>query len=166
MVRNPNKDRGREKQEQIKQFNDSIVYNIGRLYVLLDSYFSQNFQEFGLNPVKFNLLMLIKHMGKDKGIPQNQLGSKLFVSAANITKLIDGLERKGLVLRIPSKNDRRVNLVKITKEGSTLLDKVWVKYVEALNSILVGFSPEAKEKFSGYLERFKKEIEDKVSPDA
>lgn len=163
MVKNIRMNKDKEKQNRVKAFNDSIVYGIGRLYVLLDYYFSKNLKKFGLNPPKFNLLMLIKHIGKERGISQTQLGNNLFVSAANITKLIDGLERKGLVRRIPSPKDRRVNLIKITREGSTLLDEVWPGYVTALNSILEGFSLKDKEKFNRYLEYFKKEIEKKVA---
>ena len=147
---------------QIKLHNDSIVYNIGRLYVLLSNYLSETYQEFGLNPAKFNLLMVVKHMGKAKGIAQIKLGDRLFVTASNITKLIDGLEKKGLVQRLPSINDRRVNLVKITQGGSQLLDKVWIRHAQALNAILGDLGLKDKETFNAFLQEFKKEMEKKV----
>ncbi len=139
---------------EIKGHNDSIVYSIGKLYVLLNQYFSGVYGPFGLNPAKFNLLMFIKHIGKEKGISQNQLKNMLYVSAANITKLIDGLERQGLTRRVPSPQDRRVNLITITPEGSRLLDRVWPEHVKALNSLLEPCDTEAKKSFSEYLERF------------
>ena len=152
----------REKTGHIDKFNDFIVYNIGRLYVLLNQYLGKMYKELGLNPAKFNLLMLIKHMGKDEGISQIELGDKLFVSASNITKLIDGLEKKGLVQRFPSKDDRRINLVKVTDNGSELLNRVWVKHVEALNNILQSLSGNDKEQFHLFLDRFRKEMERKI----
>ncbi|MDD4183506.1 MAG: hypothetical protein PHT53_06785, partial [Candidatus Omnitrophica bacterium] len=75
--------------------NDLIVYAVGRLYVLLDSYlYNTAYKEYSLNPAKFNLLMVIKHVGKDKGLSQMELGNNLYVTAANITKLIDALEKE------------------------------------------------------------------------
>lgn len=144
------------------KYNDEIVYKVGRLYVVLNQYFSQAYAGYSLNPAKFNLLMIIKHIGKERGISQIELGSHLFVSAANITKLIDSLEKKELVKRLPSKNDRRVNLVKITEKGCKLVEKVWVNHVEAINNLLQGFSDTDKNKFHGFLEKFLQECEQKA----
>jgi len=152
----------KEKTPHIERFNDFIVYNIGRLYILLNQYLGKIYRELGLNPAKFNLLMLIKHMGKGEGISQIELGDKLFVSASNITKLIDGLEAKNLVERLPAVNDRRIKLAKITGNGLKLLDEVWVKHVEALNNILQSLSGPDKEQFHLFLDKFRKEMEKKV----
>ena len=154
-----------KKDYQIKRYNDSIVYSIGRLYIFLNQYFTEIYKEFGLNPAQFNLLMLIKHFGGEKGVSQIELGDKLFVSAANITKLIDRLEKKGIARRFSSKKDRRVNLIKITEKGSKLLDKVWKKHVQALNNILEGFSEVEKKEFNEFLERFKEEMRKKLDKD-
>jgi len=145
------------KAQKIRKFNDSIVYNIGRLYVLLNQYLTKAYAPFGLNPAKFNLLMSVKHIGKNEGISQIELGGSLCVSAANITKLIDGLEKKGYLVRLPSPTDRRVNIIKITKGGSRLLDRIWVSHSEALNALLGDFSEEERQLFNKFLERFKSE---------
>lgn len=143
--------------------NDSIVYSIGRLYVLLDSYlYSVAYKEYSLNAAKFNLLMVIKHIGKDKGLSQTELGNNLYVTAANITKLIDAVERDGLVLRMASSSDRRVNLIKITDKGSRLLDEIWPKHVSGINKILEKFSSVDKDKLGQLLQAFKQDMEEKV----
>ena len=104
--------------------------------------------------------MVAKHLGGIKGISQIELGDKLFVTAANITKLIDGLEKKGLVRRFPLENDRRVNLIKITEAGSQLLDDIWIKHVKAINAILKDFPENKRRKFNVFLEHFKNEMEE------
>jgi DNA-binding MarR family transcriptional regulator len=138
----------------IKSPDDLIVYNIGRLYVVLDTYLSRIYATCGLNPAKFNLLMLIKHIGKDSGISQMELGRDLYVSAANITKLLDGLERKAWITRAPSRKDRRVKLIKITQSGAALLDEVWVEHIAAINGLLESFSRKEKEEFHQFLGKF------------
>ena len=148
---------------EIKTDNEAIVYSIARLYVLLNQYLTDVYSKFGLNPAKFNLLMLIKHKGGEKGIPQIELGNQLYVSAANITKLIDYLEKKKWVMRINARGDRRVKLIKITLRGSKLLDKVWVKHMEALGNLLGEFSARDKVALKLYLEKFLSEIETKTT---
>ncbi len=145
---------------QIKEFNDLVVYSIGRLYTLLNQYLSGVYKEFNLNPAKFNLLMLIKHIGKEKGVSQIELGDRLCVSAANITKLIDGLEKKAWIKRVAFADDRRVKLIKITPQGSNLLDKVWLKHTQALNKLLKDFTREEKKRFSNDLDKFIKEMQE------
>jgi MarR family 2-MHQ and catechol resistance regulon transcriptional repressor len=46
------------------------------------------------------------------------------VSCPNITKLVDGLERDGLVRRGKLDGDRRVVLAELTPEGHALLERI------------------------------------------
>jgi len=147
-----------QKHNKIRKLNDSIVYNIGKVYVFLNQYLSNVYAEFDLNPAKFNLLIVIKHIGSREGISQNKLKDRLYVSAANITKLIDALEKRELILRVASKKDRRVNLVKATKKGEKLLDLVWPRHVDALNSILKDYSLEDRGHFNDYIVNFIEEM--------
>ena len=50
----------------------------------------------------------------------SQLAEKLDADAAGMTRLIDRLEAKGLVVRRPSTNDRRMVVVRLTREGEEL----------------------------------------------
>lgn len=49
--------------------------------------------------------------------PMRQLADVMACDASNVTGIVDGLERRGLVVRRPSPNDRRVKLVVLTEEG-------------------------------------------------
>lgn len=143
--------------------NHLIIYDIGRLYVLLDNYlYNRAYREFNINTAKFNVLMVVKHIGKNNGLSQAEIGNNLYVSAANITKLIDGLEKSGLVVREASSRDRRINLIKISEKGSKLLDQVWIKHTKALGAILETFSTSNKDKLKRLLEKFRKEMEEKT----
>lgn len=50
-------------------------------------------------------------------LSQNELSQELGVSRTNVTNLIDGLERDGLVLRHTNPTDRRANFVELTPAG-------------------------------------------------
>ena len=58
------------------------------------------------------------------GYKQHELGSLLLVSRADVTKVIDGLEKRGLVTRSASQEDRRVKVIRITKAGKTLVQRI------------------------------------------
>jgi DNA-binding MarR family transcriptional regulator len=48
---------------------------------------------------------------------QQSLADALGKDKYSITKLVDGLEKRKLVKRVPSKNDRRVKLIKVTPKA-------------------------------------------------
>ena len=148
--------------EGILKNNDLIVYNIGSLYILLNQYFSSAYRPFQLTPAKFNILFLVDDLGGDTGIAQSELSDKLFVSAANITKIIDSMEKMSLVERLPSPHDRRVNLIRITEEGRKLLDAAWPTHIDVLNSICNDFTEDEKNTLKNLLDRFQKDVQEKV----
>ena len=52
-----------------------------------------------------------------------------------MTKLLDRLNKEGLIERHSQEGDRRVNLIKVTKKGSDILDKAWPGYVEIIKKV-------------------------------
>src|SRR5580704_11572989 len=88
------------------------------VYSLLYRKMEEYFKDYELTPVKFNTLLLVKHLGGHEGLSQHEICHHLIVSPSNITRLIDRLIGDGFVERHLSKTDRRVKLIKITPEGS------------------------------------------------
>ena len=55
---------------------------------------------------------------------QKQLGSKILKSTANITTVIDNLEKRNFVIRVRQKDDRRFITVNLTEKGSEYVSKI------------------------------------------
>lgn len=104
--------------------SEQVAYNIAMAYTLLAKKIAKEYKEFSLTPAKINVLMILRHIGKEEGLQQNDISAKLIVTGSNTTGLIDRLESEGLVERFKVK-DRRVNKVRITKKGIDLVEKVW-----------------------------------------
>ena len=51
------------------------------------------------------------------GLQMGELSRRMLVTGGNITGIVDQLERAGLIVRTEDPGDRRVYLVKLTKEG-------------------------------------------------
>ena len=122
--------------------NSKLIYTIGLLWGKISSNLDEILQTKNLNISKFNILMIIKHAGGYDGIQQNEISKRLLVTASNITKLLDKLEKDGLITRNSKKDDRRVKLIRITDYGSKLLDTVWPEYKQAIEKLMSKFAPE------------------------
>ena len=114
---------------------EDIVYGIGEIYSLLTKKLSSLLKEHNFSLSKFNILMIVKHVGRDKGISQEGIGNKLIVTASNMSRMIDKLEKEELVKRGAQEGNRRINLIFITKKGSDLLDRIWPSYEKKLKEI-------------------------------
>jgi DNA-binding MarR family transcriptional regulator len=77
----------------------------------------------GLEPLEHQTLIQVGG-ASDGRIQVNQLAERLDIVAAFASRLARGLEAKGLLTRGSSDVDRRVTLLRITKEGSDVLARI------------------------------------------
>lgn len=113
---------------------------------LLSTYFTasclrkkagQFLQPFGLTDVQFNLMMLLQHqVGPDEGLAQSQLSDMMLVNRANITSLIDRMEKAGLVARTSIPSDRRYNIIVLTSYGKKLMSRIEPLYAKEVKRIM------------------------------
>ena len=87
----------------------------------------------GITPEQFLLIDLLWNQGP---MTQQQIADTMQKDKNCVTKLIDTLVRKGLVLRQQSLKDRRANIISPTEKGEALKDGAKKKGIEILNSIL------------------------------
>lgn len=92
---------------------------------------------FGLTDVQFNVLMLLgHHCDANGGLSQGQISRMMLVNKANITSLIDRME-KGQLVKRTAVDDRRFNIIKSTAKGKRLLGKVEPLYKKEAERIMV-----------------------------
>lgn len=114
----------------------------------------QFFAPFGLTDVQFNLMMLVKHQSGDQaGLSQARLSAMMLVNRANITSLVDRMEKGGLVERTDSPTDRRYNIVKLTAKGRKLLDEVEPLYGKEIRKVMAALKDTDQKKLIAMLER-------------
>jgi MarR family 2-MHQ and catechol resistance regulon transcriptional repressor len=56
-------------------------------------------------------------------LPPNQIAERLIISRASITGLLDSLERRGYVRRMPHSSDRRMLLIEMTESGRNIANE-------------------------------------------
>lgn len=78
---------------------------------------------YGLSPAQYNTLRILRGAGSE-GLPCSEIGERMINRDPDITRMIDRLERRGLVERSREQKDRRVVTTRITQGGLDLLKQV------------------------------------------
>ena len=74
----------------------------------------------GLSPTQYNALRILRGAGAN-GLACREVAERMINRDPDITRLVDRLERRGLVARRRAQKDRRVITVRITAAGQQLL---------------------------------------------
>ncbi len=130
----------------------NIVYT-GTIFSKLSYKF---FSKSDITDAQFNVLMQLKY-SKQQKLSQVELSKRLFVNRADITGLIDRLEKGGFVKRESHPTDRRVNLIAITSTGLELLARLEPEYVKEVNRIFVNFGKKEVKALINYIEKVRQQ---------
>jgi DNA-binding MarR family transcriptional regulator len=106
-----------------------------RLTQLLNSHF----QPYDMTTEQWAVL---NRLADEDGITQKLLAVRAEKDQTNITRILDQLERKGLVERRANETDRRSFLTFITEQGKALNDILTPIEQKVIASVLSGFSDE------------------------
>jgi DNA-binding MarR family transcriptional regulator len=118
---------------------------------------------FGLTDVQFNLMMLLKYQcDEEDGLSQARISGMMLVNRANITTLIDRMEKADLVVRTHALTDRRTNIVKLTGRGQELLAKIEPLYTKEVNRIMDVLRKDEQRKVIELLEKIRGNISEQT----
>ena len=111
------------------------------------NYLRPSLQELGLGSGQPKLLAYLAARGP---CHQKQLADYFDVDPANISRMVDSLERGGFVIR---RTDGRRDLVEVTGRGREA-SGLWQERCRQMEEVLLqGFTPEERDRFADYLFR-------------
>lgn len=133
----------------------NIYYTASMMKKRADVFFGR----FGLTDVQFNMMVLLHYQsGKEGGLSQAQISDMMLVNRANITSLVDRMEKAGLIKRTAHKNDRRFNIIKLTAKGEKLFTKVEPFYIEQIKNAMTGITQIEQNRLMAALEKIRNNI--------
>jgi len=100
---------------------------------LVETYFAfirrddPHIRSLGLTPSQFDV---IATLGDTEGMTCKELSEKTLVTKGTLTGVLDRLEKKGLIERVPSREDRRCTLIRLTPKGDTRFREVFPAHIE------------------------------------
>lgn len=97
-------------------------------------------------PLTGDQWVVLKRVSEQEGINQREIADLTYKDPASVTRILDLLEKQGLVSRKPVENDRRTYALFLTKTGKKLVEKVTPIAIEVRRKGLEGLTPkEAKQ---------------------
>ncbi len=105
-----------------------------------------------LTPGQWNLLNQLDRAG---ALSQKALAERTRKEQATITRYLDTLERKGLVVRSRDEHDRRAHVITLTDQARTLLKQVESVAEDAADRLIDNISQEEIDTFLDVLDRLK-----------
>ena len=110
------KTKDRERLINAQSLNDIINYLIYRIARLLRYKFQQDMQAVGLDMTQEQYFILFKLWQKD-GLYQVELADGLLGDAPNITRILDVMQKKNMIVRRPDPKDRRKFRIFLAEKG-------------------------------------------------
>jgi DNA-binding MarR family transcriptional regulator len=119
------------------QFKRGELYSFitGKASIAIARRLQKKFNSSGLN-LTIEQWSVLYHLWKQEGISQQELCNATFRDKPSITRLVDNLEKLNLVKRVPSENDRRINLIYLTKQAQKLQEESMALAEQTLNEAL------------------------------
>jgi len=125
--------------QQTKPFNtleEEALVSLQRTADRLHWRMSEMLKAYDLTPTQYNALRILRG-AKDEGRACSEIAERMINRDPDITRLVDRLERRGLVARSREGRDRRVITTRITPAGLKLLESLDGP-VEEFNRRLLG----------------------------
>ncbi|TSA27590.1 MAG: MarR family transcriptional regulator [Ignavibacteriales bacterium] len=104
-----------------------------------------------LTSPQFGVLEILYKSGP---LSLNKISNEMMVTGANITCVVDNLEKEGFVKRIHSKQDRRVILADITESGRNKIESILPEYYKNISTMVSTLSEGEQKEVIILLDKF------------
>lgn len=114
----------------------------------------------GLSVAQFGLLYSFVALGRGDVLPVGALAEAAGIAQPTATRMLDGLERQGIVERRPSTEDRRSVSVQLTDRGRRLLNRKRKLVDTKRKAVFESLDPDDRESAARLLRTLASAIED------
>ena len=117
------------------------IGRIKRCAALLQRRLDEVFAAFGMTNWEFDVLATLRRSGAPYCLAPTTLFSAMMITSGTMTHRLKGLETRGLVQRLPNRDDARSVLVQLTPDGLALVNRAVEAHVENERRILAPIKP-------------------------
>lgn len=127
-------------------FDDPRITAVGLLLETctgLSARFAAQFAEHKLSPVEFEVLMRLSR-SPDYQLRMTDLAAQTSLSTSGVTRVVDRMERDGLLTRNSCPTDRRISYAMLTPAGHARLNETLPGHLELIDQWFLGqLTPDA-----------------------
>ena len=124
--------------------DSSIAYLVGRTSRAIIKRLTKKFQDAGFD-ISYEQWSILIHLYRKDGQTQQALARIAVKDKAAITRLLNVLEKKNIVLRVPDRNDRRSKLIYLTHKAKAFKTDLIALVEDMLHEAEQGISYEEME---------------------
>jgi DNA-binding MarR family transcriptional regulator len=128
----------------------SIGALLGRVKAEMGAAFDAELAPLDITAAQYVILMSLAH---GECSSASDLCKGISYDPGAMTRMLDRLERRGLVRRVPNPDDRRTFHLELTEEGKAVMPKLRAAGMKVLNRFLDGFSAREAQQFERFLLR-------------
>jgi DNA-binding MarR family transcriptional regulator len=122
---------------ELYRVEDSVGYLLGRARTKLAKSLDVALTDNGITHAQGSVLLML---ATGKYETAGDLSRELYIDSASMTRMIDRLEKRRLIVRVRREDDRRVVSLHLTPDGKALADLLPHIYATTLNRSFTGFS--------------------------
>ncbi len=104
----------------------------------------------GLGLTDFTALEALLHKGP---LTITEIQSKVPLALGSMTAAVDRLEKKGLILRTPSPEDRRAKVLKLSPKGRAVVEAAFTRHAADLETAMAVLNQREKRQLHDLLKR-------------
>src|SRR4051794_17693583 len=116
-----------KKQRPFESLEQEAMLNIVRAADVLSAEMADVLKPATLSAAQYNVLRILRGAAAEaggKGLPCGEIAARMITRDPDVTRLLDRLEKRGLISRCRQEKDRRVVCTRITPAGSKLLHEL------------------------------------------
>lgn len=142
------------KQDRFASPAQEAMLNVLVTYPWVMAELAATMGRFGLTPAQYNVLRILRG-AHPRAVPCSYIGERLLDRTPDVTRLLDRLQKAGLVQRRRAEADRRVVEVSLTEAGLARLAEMEEPVTALTHRIMGGLSTEEQVRLSALLEKLR-----------
>ena len=134
-----------------------LFFSLLKAGITLRFSLEKQMRSYGITGPAFGVLSLLETV-PGRCLPMNDISRRTWVTPANVTGVVDTLEKKGFVSRNVHPRDRRVTLVGLTPRGRQRLARIFPRQFIFIRRLFARLKDSEKRIFMKMLGRFQEGI--------
>jgi DNA-binding MarR family transcriptional regulator len=110
--------------------------------------------------ITFSQYSVLLALSRNGPMQMNKLGEHMLVAPANVTGLVDRMEKKGYVKRRRDEHDRRLYVIEPTQMGSQIFKRISSRFRQYAGSLGKTLTPEELNSTTSALRKVRRELEE------
>ena len=125
---------------------------LAECYQAFESRSGRHVRKLGVTPAQFDI---IATLGRTPGMNFKELSEKTLITKGTLSGVIDRMVERGWLLREPVEADGRKILIRLTRKGEALFERLFPEHVAFLRESFQQFSAEDLDAIDRQLQRMR-----------